>query len=221
VAKILGAVFDQAPSKILSACVSVIEGGGVLVAATETGFCYFGCSGKKSVLEKFLVLREAHPKTKPFSLMFGNISQVAQFAELQTPAYRLLSKLLPGPFTVVLPSNRHTPQNALVKTKNTVGVRLSQNALITELCLELKAPLLVSSVTDNDELNEEHYFDSEGELWQDAWWAQADTIDGSFGKKVEIIIDPGEPIFLKSSTVLDFSNGSLEVLRNSGWEMEV
>jgi tRNA threonylcarbamoyl adenosine modification protein (Sua5/YciO/YrdC/YwlC family) len=218
--KIIKNLFYQVNDKVLHTCVEEIKKGNVIVAATETGFCYFGSAGKKEVLEKFSLLRGTHPKTKPFSLMFSNLGQVSQFAELETPAYRLAAKILPGPFTLILRSSRHTPQNALIKTKNTVGVRMTQNLLIESLCQETEYPLLVSSVTDNDELLEEHYYDKKGEIWQDAWWAYADTIAGRCEKYVSTIVDPGDAIFLRSSTMIDFSSGQIHILRDSGWNLD-
>lgn len=183
----------------------------------DTGYSFVGNPKAKETLKSFLALRRAHPKEKPFTLLCSSLAQAAQWAQVDTPTYRSLQKRWPGPYTVVLPSNRQTPECALYGKSKTVGIRVPQNDAILTLIREFDHPLLTTSVTDADELQQENYFEGEADL---AWWTQGELIlhhlreeHPEHGQKVGCILSALDPCPLRLSTVLDFTSGSEVVLR--------
>lgn len=193
--------------------------GNIIVLPTETGYCFAGCAKNKATHPTLLKLREAHPRQKPFSLLCKNAQQVSQIAQLPTSAFRVLNRVLPGPFTLILPSHKNTPPTATGEFRQTVGIRISAHPIAEAVCAELETPLLVTSVTDGEELVAEGYTDADFEPDLERWWTNAEGIARHSGSLVKIVIAEIEPLPLRVSTILDLSTeGEVHVLRDGGWE---
>jgi tRNA threonylcarbamoyl adenosine modification protein (Sua5/YciO/YrdC/YwlC family) len=195
--------------------VDAIRKGKIVLAPTETGYCFLGDPDRDVVYEQFFALRKAHPKTKPFSLLRDSQKMISQIAHLPTAAFRVASRLLPGPYTLVLEAHKKTPQYREGPQRKNVGVRVSNHPVAQAIAQMTSKPILVTSVTDGEELEVQHYFD---EPWaSDAWWTQPESILAQLPKCAEIALEWMEPVPLRVSTVLDLSGGDMIVVRNGGW----
>ncbi len=133
---------------------SVLEMGGIVLAPSETGYCFLGNASLESTHSRFLQLRPGHPKNKPFSLLCTNIAQVSKIAYLSTQVFRIATRVWPGPYTFILQCNKNTPKIAAGPKRKTVGIRISNHPVIENILNEFQHPLLVTSVTDEDEIIE-------------------------------------------------------------------
>lgn len=208
-------------SRVIQRAAQALIEGRVIVVPTETGYCFAGHSGIQGNHKTLLELRKAHPKNKPFSILCKDAKQVAAISELSTASYRILNKLLPGPFTVILPATRFTPKNVMGSFKNTVGVRITSHPITTSLMAELDFPLIVTSVTDAEELQDEGYLDDTYMDSLERWWTTAEGILSHTPKGLHLLIAGEEPLPMKMSTILDLSQeGHCTVLRDGGWTPE-
>lgn len=204
----------------LSKTVQCLREGKVIALPTDTGYCFAGHSGLKSTHATLLELRKEHPKQKPFSLLCKDAKQVSSIAQLSTSAYRVLNKLLPGPFTLILPAHRETPQTCMGSFKSTVGVRISNHPVAVGLMDHLDFPLLITSVTDAEELKKEGYLDDDYEESLDRWWTTAEGVQLHTPKGVHLLLRGEEPLPMKISTILDLTEeGQWAVLRDGGWPL--
>ncbi|MCW5201104.1 threonylcarbamoyl-AMP synthase, partial [Desulfobulbus sp. F4] len=135
------------------------------------------------------------PKHKPFSFMCATLADISQYAHVSSPAYRLLRRHLPGPYTMVLPGSKLVPKIMLTKQK-TVGIRLPQSPICLALIELLGNPVLNSSATLDDLDVPTDAFD----------------VEELFGNQVDMIIDGGE-IFPEPSTVISLIDELPEILR--------
>lgn len=202
----------------LESICSILEGAGIVLIPTDTGFCYIGDPHQISVHKSFLRLRSAHPKHKPFSLLVRDLAVAASIATVATPQYRVLKKLLPGPFTVVLSKNKRTPDTATSQKGTTVGVRIPNVIHLAELLEAYDRPLLVTSVTDAEELIREQYFGAKQNS-PDAWWAYAEEIVSRHGHELSAFIDPEEPQPMRASTIFDLTQEPPLMVRDGGWDI--
>jgi tRNA threonylcarbamoyl adenosine modification protein (Sua5/YciO/YrdC/YwlC family) len=109
--------------------------------------------------------------------------------------YRSLKQHLPGPYTFILEASRQVPK--LLKTKkDTVGIRVPDNAIARAIVKELGNPIISASLP--------------GDFIED--YTDPDFIHDKFEKLVDVVIDGGiggtEP-----STVIDFTQGEPSVIR--------
>lgn len=200
--------------------IEIIDGGGIILAPSETGFCYIGSASLESTHEKFLKLRPGHPKNKPFSLLCKDISQVSKIAYLSTQIFRLASRVWPGAYTLILPCSKNTPKIAAGPKRKTVGVRISSHPIAENIVREFDHPLLVTSVTDEEELIEQDYFNEDTK--DDFWWTDVNKIWNQAAKNlINIAIDDGEQIPIKVSTIIDFSQEPPVLIRDGGIDLDL
>jgi tRNA threonylcarbamoyl adenosine modification protein (Sua5/YciO/YrdC/YwlC family) len=213
-------VHTQNPEKrhIKNAC-QFIENGKVILIPSETGYCYVGDANKETTQNIFLKLRPHHHKNKPFSLICDSLSTVSQIAQLHTQVYKIAKKILPGPYTLILEANRNTPKLASGTKRKTVGIRISSNPILRELMLEIQKPLLITSITDQEELIAEDYFDKEEQ--SNSWWTNVDEIcSRNIKGLVSLALESDEIVPIHVSTVIDFSEDPPVLIRDGGWNIE-
>ena len=202
--------------KHIESAVRILEQGGIILAPTETGYCFFGDAAKDSSYEALHSLRQAHPKTKPFSIVYSTLKQIAEIAFVSTPIFREASRHFPGPYTYILQANKQTPQYKKGTARKTVGVRVLMHPVASALSLAFEKTLVVTSVTDAEELIQDNYY--EDIQTPDSWWVNPDQILQKFKGKIDVALEWHEFVPLRVSTVVDCSEGEAIVLRDGGWD---
>jgi len=192
--------------------------GHVVLAPTETGYCFFGDPESDAVFETLLKLRPGHPRNKPLSLLCGDLKQVASIATLDTPVYRVASRVLPGPYTFILPCTRKTPGAACGPKRKTVGVRVSDHPVATALVKEFGAPLVLTSVTDAEELIGTLYYEDVQD--PDSWWVSPEAILSKCASRVPFALEWNDFVPMRVSTVVDFTVVPPVIIRDGGWPTE-
>jgi tRNA threonylcarbamoyl adenosine modification protein (Sua5/YciO/YrdC/YwlC family) len=196
-----------------------LEKGGVVLVPTETGYCLVGDARQERTHRTFLSLRQAHPNKKPFSLLCRNLQQAGQCAVLSTSVYRIATKAFPGPFTFILETSRHTPKFAGAPKRKTVGIRISSHSVAQMLIDAFSEPMLITSITDAEELELTDYFDDEAQ--RDAWWTNPEAIAERFPTGIDVILASNNPVPMRVSTVVDFTQDPPVMLRDGGWDNEI
>lgn len=173
-----------------------LKNGGVYIFPTDTVYALIVDSGSKVGLEKIFRLKNIE-KNKPLSLLCPDISTASDYIEnLPNEAYRLMKRITPGPFTFILKANKNLPRASLANQKSkSIGIRIPDSIFIQELLKIHKSTLCSTSVFSNDE----YLTDIEG-------------LENLYGDKVEGIIDGGV-LKIEVSTIIDFSSGNMEILR--------
>jgi tRNA threonylcarbamoyl adenosine modification protein (Sua5/YciO/YrdC/YwlC family) len=121
------------------------------------------------------------------SLICSDLSEIARYATVDQPAYRVLRKLLPGPYTVILAATREVPK-IIQSRRRTVGIRLPRHPVAPALVRALGRPLITTSATvDNAPL------------------LDARELDIAF-RGLEIVLDGG-PGGTLPTTVIDLTEG--------------
>jgi tRNA threonylcarbamoyl adenosine modification protein (Sua5/YciO/YrdC/YwlC family) len=180
--------------RLIGMAVEVLKKGGVICYPTDTMYG-LGCDIFNQKAVKRVHEIKQRPKHKPFSFMCASLADISQYAHVSSPAYRLLRRHLPGPYTMVLPGSKLVPNIMLTKQK-TVGIRLPQSPICLALIETLGNPVLNSSA-----MLEEH------DIPTDAF-----AIEELFGQQVDLIIDGGE-IVPEPSTVVSLIDEQPEILR--------
>jgi len=139
------------PRKIARA-VKVLRDGGVI--AYPTGTVYgLGCALlNKKAIDKVYQIKGAD-RRKPFSFLCPDLSHISRFANVGNGAYRIIRRLVPGPYTFVLEATREVPD--LVQTKRkTVGIRVPDHPVAQALLAELGEPIISTSAGRSEVLND-------------------------------------------------------------------
>ncbi|AKU90585.1 L-threonylcarbamoyladenylate synthase [Vulgatibacter incomptus] len=186
--------------RLIERAVAALEAGGVIAYPTDTYYA-IGCDlSNKKAIEKLYQLK-ARPKGKPLSFLCADLSDISRYANVDKFAYRVMKRLVPGPYTFILPATRLTPEIAMTKQK-TVGIRVPQAAIPMALVERLGQPLLTTSATFGDESLDDPR-----------------EIKAHLGHGLELIIDGGYQV-TEPSTVLSLLEDRVEVLREGKGPVE-
>jgi tRNA threonylcarbamoyl adenosine modification protein (Sua5/YciO/YrdC/YwlC family) len=204
----------------IKAATDILHKGGIVLAPTETGYCFFGDASKSETYDRFHSLRQAHPRTKPFSLLCRDLTQVSEISVMPTPVFRIAKRALPGPYTFILEANRNTPRSHAGSKRKTIGIRISSHTVTQALVESFEGILAVTSVTDAEELLNDNYFESDADQF-DAWWTTAATICERLPEGADIALENDTFVPMHVSTVVDFSTLPPTLIRDGGWDTNV
>jgi tRNA threonylcarbamoyl adenosine modification protein (Sua5/YciO/YrdC/YwlC family) len=182
------------PRKIQQAA-EILQRGGVALYPTDTVYA-LGCAldDKKSV-ERIRQLKRMDEKHQ-LAMICADLSDIARYALVSNAAYRLMKRILPGPYTVILEATHEVPRLLLDK-RRTVGIRVPQSPICAALVSALGKPLLTSSAQAPD---------ADGPC--------TDVAEGkaAFGRGIDVAIDGGD-MPGELSTVISLVGDQVEIIR--------
>lgn len=178
--------------------VDVLEQGGIVIYPTDSVYA-IGCSvDSKKAMEKIADHKGFDPKRPDMSLIFHDLSQLAEYTIVRdNNIFKLIKRNTPGPFTFILQANNQIPK-LFKNRKRTVGIRIPSSNIVLELVRELGKPLITTSVHDADEIIE---YTTDPELIYEKYRDFADmVIDGGYGNnEATTVIDctGDEPVIIR------------------------
>jgi tRNA threonylcarbamoyl adenosine modification protein (Sua5/YciO/YrdC/YwlC family) len=183
------------PRKIMHAA-QILERGGVALYPTDTVYALGCVMDDKKAVERIRQLKDMDDK-QPLAMICPDLSNIARYAIVSDFAYRLMRRILPGPYTVVLAATREVPKLLLDK-RRTIGIRVPRSPICEALVRALGKPLLTTSAVPPGSETGPVMDVADG---KEAWPQGLDvTIDGG--------LVPNE-----ASTVISLINDEIEVLR--------
>ncbi len=183
-------------ARVISKTVDILLSGGVCIYPTDTIYG-LGCSiENKRAIERIYLLKRMRSE-KPFSFVCSDLSHITDYAHVSNMAFKIMKRLIPGPYTFILPAARmkNLPR-ILISKRKTVGIRVPNNVAALSLVKALGHPILSTSVTTET-----------GEVLNDP-----DDIFDHFNSVVDIILDGG-PLISEPSSVIDLTGSTPEIIR--------
>ena len=182
--------------RLIRRAVEILRAGGVAVYPTDS--CYaLGCLvGDKDAMERIRRIREAG-KDHNFTLVCRDLSEIAIYAKVDNPTFRLLKAYTPGPYTFILPATREVPRRLQHPKRKTIGIRVPDHAVPRALLTELSEPLMSSTLMlPGDE----------------APLTDPEEMRSRLEHRVELVMDGG-PCGFEPTTVVDLSGETPKLLR--------
>ena len=189
---------DNPADRQLNMVIECLNDGGIIIFPTDTIYA-MGCDIFKSkAIDRVARIKGVKPEKANFSFLCHDLSHLSDFTKpLNNDIFKLMKRTLPGPFTYILEANNNVPK-ILHRKKRTVGIRVPDNKIITEIIRQLGNPVMSTSIRDEDEIIE---YSTDPEL-----------IHEKFENLVDIVIDGGygdnEP-----STIIDCTGEEIELIR--------
>ncbi|MAO02460.1 MAG: threonylcarbamoyl-AMP synthase [Flavobacteriales bacterium] len=162
--------------------VNYLKSGGVIIYPTDTVYA-LGCDAfNKKALEKICRIKKVNVKKHNFSFVCYDLSQISKYTKhLSNPIYKLMKKVLPGPFTFILQANNNIPKFFKNK-KREIGIRVPNNNIARTIVKELGSPIATTSIKDKDEILE---YSTDPELIHQYYINQVEiVIDGGYGDNI-------------------------------------
>lgn len=191
-------IYPENPNmKAIEQAVEVLRNGGVVIYPTDTVYA-FGCDIFQSrAVEKICNFRGIDPKKAHLSMVCSDLGHLSEFAKVDNNTFKLMKRLLPGPFTFILNRSNKLPKT--FKERSEIGIRVPDNPITLELVRALGNPILSASLRDDDDDVLEYLTDPE--LMGEKYYNEVDlVIDGGFGNiKPSTVIDctADEPVIVR------------------------
>ncbi|MCL2723676.1 MAG: L-threonylcarbamoyladenylate synthase [Polyangiaceae bacterium] len=127
------------PRKVRRAA-EVLEAGEVIGYPTDTVYG-LGCDiANKRAIDRLYEIK-GMGRSQPLAFICPDLSEIAKYAIVDNQAYRLLRRLLPGPYCFILQATREVPR--LIQTKRkTIGIRVPNHEIIRAVVRELGRPVI-------------------------------------------------------------------------------
>ncbi len=188
--------------------VQKLRQGAVMLYPTDTVMA-IGCDvTHKQAVERVRQLKRLS-NDKPLTFLCPSLSQIATYAKVSDPAYRLMRKLIPGPYTFLLPATKLVPKLVMDPKRKTTGIRVPHHPLCQALLQELDNPIVSTSAKLGSR-------DPVPSLALDPQDLE------QLGKQVDLIVDDESPYHNELSTVLDLTGASPQLVRQGmGYEQVV
>lgn len=101
-------------------------------------------------VERLCALKGINPRKENLSVICSDISMASEYAMIDNRAFALMKRYLPGPVTFILPASTKLPK--VFKGRRTVGIRIPDSPIATDLIRRLGRPLMVTSVDLPEEI---------------------------------------------------------------------
>jgi tRNA threonylcarbamoyl adenosine modification protein (Sua5/YciO/YrdC/YwlC family) len=185
---------DTPQLRHLERIASILQHDGVIAYPTDTLFGLGCLISRKKAVDRVQQIKGHDPK-KPLSMLCADMEMLCRYTRhLDTPVFRLLKQMLPGPYTVLLPASRDVPR--YLQNKQVVGLRIPNQPFCLALAKLLDEPLLSTSVALPDQ-----------PVLNTAW-----EIEEEQGHALDLVVDCGQPLGIQS-TIVDLSGDEPVLIR--------
>jgi len=193
-------IAENPDDRILKKAADLLSSGKLVILPTDTNWVVVADPFSKKGVENLYSFK-GEERSHHFSLLCDTIKRASESAFIDDNAYKILRNKIPCPFTFIFESRRPMIKALKAsKADHQIGVRFSPSPLVKRLIEFYEKPLVSTNIPrEKMGLNE----DDEVYGFQ---------IEESLGH-IALILDPGELEFLGQSTVIDFSTGVMELIR--------
>ena len=194
---------DNPQPRQLSMVKACLEKGGIIAYPTDTIYG-LGCDiFHPEAIEKICAIKKVSPEKAQLSFICSDLSNMSHYAKaIDNSLYRIMKKLLPGPYTFILTASKEVPK-ILQNKKKTIGLRIPNNKIALGIIETLGHPILSASFP--------------GEMVED--YTDPEIIQEHWGHLVDMVIDGGIGGMIPS-TVVDCTTDELTLIRQGLGEWE-
>ncbi|WP_234733056.1 L-threonylcarbamoyladenylate synthase [Tellurirhabdus bombi] len=185
--------------------VKTLRDGGVIIYPTDTVYG-LGCDiHNVRAVERIARIKGIKPQKNDFSFICYDLSHIADYARVGNQAFKVMKRLLPGPFTFILDASNRVPK-ILHTNKKTVGIRIPNHAIPRQIVKELGNPIITTSIKDDDDIIE--YPTDPEEIFERFQHMVDLVVDGGYGGNI-------------ASTIVNATTDDLEIVRQGLGELDI
>ncbi|MBP9993561.1 MAG: threonylcarbamoyl-AMP synthase [bacterium] len=182
-----------------------LDNDGVIIFPTDTIYG-IGCSiNSTKAFERIAQIKGIKKERAHFSFIFNDLSMLSEFTKpINNDVFKLMKRNLPGAFTFILEANNNIPK-ILQSKRKTIGIRVPDQPIITNIVKEYGRPIMTTSILDEDEIS--------------GFLTDPEEINERYKNRVDIIIDGGAGEN-QESTVVDCTDNEIVIVRQGKGELD-
>lgn len=194
-------------SSVLKEAVSVLNQDGLVVFPSDTVYGLAANTLSEKAVLKLLSFKD-RPRGQAISIAVQDLQDAQKYVKITTPQTKTLGMILPGAYTVILPS-LHKTAPKLEAEDQTLGIRIPQYPFLRNLSHALPYPYTTTSA--NIHARGPHY--------------SIDVLLNTLSEKkkslLDLIIDDGELPHNLPSTIVNLASSSLPTLRKGTMKLKL
>ncbi len=181
---------DKPDQRRIQQVVDCLKDGGVIIYPTDSVYT-MGCDMyNRKAFEKICRYKGVKPERANFSIVCYDLSHLSDFTKsIRNATYKLMHRLLPGPYTFILKSSKLVSRQLGFK-KPEIGMRVPNHEIPRTIVKELGNPIFSASIKHSDEILE--------------YMTDPEEIHEEFQNLVDIVIDGG-PGGNVATTIIDYT----------------
>jgi len=187
---------DNPQPRLLKQATALLDRGDVLAVPTDSSYALVCHLDDKAAADKLRRIRGVDDKHH-LTLLCRDLSELANYAQVDNQQYRRLKAATPGAYTFILVATKEVPRRLSHPSRKTIGLRVPDHKVLQELLALYDQPLLATTliaIGDDHPLND------------------ADEIRERYRGRIAAVIDSGacprEP-----TTVVDLTDTDPVVVR--------
>lgn len=184
-------------ARLIHQAVKIVQQGGVIIYPTDSAYA-LGCHvSDKTAAERIRRIRQLD-KHHHFTLVCHDLSQLATYARVDNPMFRILKSHTPGAYTFILEATKEVPRRLLHPKRKTIGLRVPDHPITQALLIALGEPLMSVTLILPGQLQP---------------LTDMEEICQVLAKQVDVIIDGG-PCSNHPTSIIDLNQIPPQVLRS-------
>ncbi len=173
---------------------TLLQRDGVIAYPTDTIYGLGCLMSRKKAVDRINGIKRRDSR-RPMSILCSSLEMLSRYTRhLDTPVFKHLKRIFPGPYTAILPASRDVPRH--LQPRQDVGIRIPAHPFCLALVDLLGEPILTTSCNLSGE-------PPIGSAWD---------IEAELGHALDLVIDCGSPCG-EPSTVISFLDEEPTVLR--------
>ncbi|NCP55434.1 MAG: threonylcarbamoyl-AMP synthase [Rhodoferax sp.] len=187
---------DNPQPRLLKQATALLDKGEVLAVPTDSSYALVCHLDDKAAADKLRRIRGVDDKHH-LTLLCRDLSELANYAQVDNAQYRRLKAATPGAYTFILQATKEVPRRLSHPSRKTIGLRVPDHKVLQELLALYDQPLLATTLIapgDDHPLND------------------ADDIRQRYRGRIAAVIDSGacprEP-----TTVVDLTDTEPVIIR--------
>jgi tRNA threonylcarbamoyl adenosine modification protein (Sua5/YciO/YrdC/YwlC family) len=216
-----------------------LSSGAIMLYPTDTVYA-IGCDlNTKSAVERVRRIKQL-ANDKPLTFLCPSLSHVATYAFVSDKAYKIMKRLIPGPYTFLLSATKLVPRLVQNPKRKTTGIRVPNHPVCLVLLEALGNPIISTSAhlqlaqlikepaiagfsqeglpKGSPKLQPNELDDGMAGVIPEQFLSRVELFD-RFNSLVDIIVDTGEEPTYEVSTILDLTADEPVITRRGlGWE---
>lgn len=184
--------------RTLSKIAERLKEGAITIFPTDTIYALGCLMNNREGIERIIHITGKKEKQARFSLICRDISMVSDYTQpFSNSIYRIMNRVLPGPFTFIHNSN-NLVQRSFKEKRKEIGIRIPDNKLTLSLLEYLDIPLISTSLNSDDTIQ--------------PFFVDPEEIGVQYKHDVDILMDGGLGDHTES-TVIDCTGDDYVVVR--------
>jgi tRNA threonylcarbamoyl adenosine modification protein (Sua5/YciO/YrdC/YwlC family) len=131
--------------RLMQQAADLMRSGGLVAMPTDACYVLACHLGDKLAVDRLRQIRGVDDKHL-LTLMCRDLSELAQYAQVDNRQYRFLKEWTPGAYTFILPATKEVPRRLMHPSRKTVGLRVPASPTVQALLEELGEPVLCSTL---------------------------------------------------------------------------